>query len=299
LNIISARLLGGLPRYAEKYNLTKTSSTGEPLAFEGFSVQDYRTGVFNQGASTAAIFNPANIAQLDAFTQFNPVKPEQVKSIEFGYKSLIDNTLLIDFSYYYNIYNDFITQVRVVTANEFTAADAPAPSMVGTPNYATILNGTALNTFQIYTNATEQVSSQGAVAGLTYNLPRNYTLGGNYSWNVLQDVPEGFLAEFNTPEHKVNFNFGNRKVTENFGFNIMWRWQEAFEWQSSFTLPANGMVPSYSTMDAQVSYKMTGMKSILKLGGSNIFNKKYNQSLGGPNIGAIYYVSILFDEMLR
>lgn len=299
LNIISARLLGGLPKYAEKYGIVKTSTTGAPLAFEGFSVQNYRTGVFNQGASTAAIFNPANIAQLQPFTTFNPVKPEQVKSIEVGYKSLISNSFLIDFSYYYNIYNDFITQVRVVTANEFTSADAPAPSMVGTPNYSTILNGTALNTFQIYTNATEQVSSQGAVLGLTYNLPKNYTIGGNYSWNVLQDVPEGFLAEFNTPEHKVNFNFGNRKVTENLGFGVTWRWQEAFEWQSSFTIPANGMVPAYNTMDAQVTYKLSGLKSMLKLGGSNIFNKKYIQSLGGPNIGAIYYVSILFDEMLR
>lgn len=297
LNVISSRLLGGLQRYADKYDLLRTSSTGQPLSFEGFSVQDYRNGVFSQGASNAAIFGP-DTALLKRFT-FNPVKPEQVKSIEVGYKSLIDNKFLIDVSYYYNIYNDFITQVRAVIANEFTSADAPDPSMIGTPNYATMLNGTANNTFQIYTNADQQVQSQGAVLGLTYNLPKGYTVGGNYNWNVIQNVPEGFLAEFNTPEHKVNLTFGNRKLTENLGFNLAWRWQTEFEWQSSFTIPANGTVPSYNTLDAQLSYKLSSIKSMLKLGGSNVFNKKYIQSLGGVNIGAIYYLSITFDELLR
>jgi outer membrane receptor protein involved in Fe transport len=299
LSIISARLLGGLPRYAEKYDVVRTSSTNQVLSFEGFSVQDYRTQVFNQGGSTSAIFNPANTAKLQNFTVFNPVKPEQVRTIEVGYKSLINNSLLVDLSYYYNSYNDFISQVRVVTASEFTSSTAPDPSLIGTPNYATILNGTVDNTFQIYTNATEKVSSQGALVSLTYNLPKGYTVGGNYNWNVIGNVAEGYLAEFNTPEHKVNFTFGNRKVTDKLGFNLAWRWQDAFEWQSSFTIPANGMVPSYNTMDAQVSYKLTGLKSMLKIGGSNVFNKKYIQSLGGVNIGAIYYVSIMFDELLR
>jgi outer membrane receptor protein involved in Fe transport len=77
------------------------------------------------------------------------------------------------------------------------------------------------------------------------------------------------------------------------------RWQEEFEWQSSFTIPANGNVPSYTTLDAQVTYKLNSTKSTLKLGGSNILNKKYIQSLGGPNIGAIYYLSITFDDLLN
>jgi iron complex outermembrane receptor protein len=297
LNIISARLLGGLPRYAEKHDIVRTSSTNEVLSYEGFSVQDYRKAVFDQGASSTAI--AANAGLLKPFTEFNPVKPEQVKSIEVGYKSLIDNRFLIDLSYYYNIYNDFITQVRVVTANEFTSADAPIPALVGTPNYATMLNGTSVNTFQIYTNAQEQVTTQGATVGLTYNLPKGYAVNGNYNWNVIQNVPEGFLAEFNTPEHKVNLSFGNRKLTENLGFNMAWRWQSAFEWQSSFTIPANGMVSAYNTLDAQMSYKLSNIKSIVKIGGSNILNKKYLQSLGGVNIGAIYYISITFDELLK
>lgn len=295
LNIISARLLGGLQRYADKYNLVQPG-----YSFEGFSVEEYSRAVFNQKATPEAIADPANIALLKPFT-FTPVKPEQVQNIEVGYKGLIANKFFIDAAYYYNIYNDFITQVRVRVAS-------PLPDNSG-PNYATLLNGTAMtvgsdgsitgNTAQIYTNSTEQVTSQGAVLGLTYNLPKGYTVGTNYNWNVINNVPDGFLAEFNTPEHKVNLTFGNRKVTENFGFNLAWRWQSEFLWESSFTIPRNGYVPAYTTLDGQVSYKVPSMKSIIKLGGSNLLNQKYIQSLGGVNIGALYYVSVTFDQWLR
>ncbi|MEZ4972167.1 MAG: TonB-dependent receptor [Cyclobacteriaceae bacterium] len=299
LSILTARLLGGLEDGVNKYNIFRTSTTGQNLAFDGFSVENFAKGVFDGGANPAAI--AANANKLQPFV-WNPVKPEKVQNVEIGYKGLIENRLLVDLNYYYNIYNDFITQVRVRIADQLPD---------GTPNYATLLNGTALtvasdgtitgNTAQLYTNFTEQVTGQGAVAGLTYSLPRGYTVGANYNWNVLVKKPDPnkFLTEFNTPEHKMNFSFGNRKVTDNFGFSVNLRWQSEFEWQSSFTIPANGNVPSYSTVDAQISYKIPSMKSVLKLGGSNLANTKYIQSLGGPNIGAIYYVSITFDELMH
>lgn len=307
LSILTARLLGGLPRYYEKYDLGRKSSTGENLAFEGFSVEKYAKAVLDGGANTAAITDQNNIALLKPF-EWTPVKPERVQNIEVGFKSLINNELMIDAAYYYNIYNDFITQVRVRIADELIGSDGKPTGM---PNYGTILNGTALdilpngtidgNTAQIYTNFTDRVTSQGAVIGLTYSLPRGYTLGGNYNWNVLQHAPppDQFMSEFNTPEHKTNITFGNRKVTEKFGFNVTYRWQSEFLWQSSFTIPANGMVPAYSTVDAQVSYRISDIKSVLKIGGSNLLNHKYIQSLGGPNIGAMYYVSLTFDELFR
>lgn len=308
LNTISTRLLGGLPRYVEKYNLIRTSTSGVPLSYDGFSVQAYRDAVFGQGGSPQAVANPANIALLKPYIEFNQVRPERVQNIEIGYKGVIDRSLYIDAAYYYNIYNDFITQIRVVTASQFPNGTPGVAN--GTPNYASILNGTAHafdpqtgeaigNTSQIYSNASETVTSQGAVIGLTYSLPRGYTLSGNYNWNVLVSGLENLLSEFNTPEHKFNIGFGNRSITENLGFHIGARWQSEFEWQSGFTIPANGMVPAYSTIDAQISYKLPSIKSIVKVGGSNLTNQGYIQSLGGPTIGAIYYVSLTFDQLMR
>lgn len=284
LNVLSSRLLGGLQRYADKYDIVRTSSTGQVLSFEGTSVQRFRQEIFATGNVGQAV------ETLVPFTKFNPVKPEQVRAIEVGYKSVVNNNFLLDLSYYYNIYNSFITQVLVVTA---------APDPAGNPNYLTILNSNADNTFSIYTNAPGQVTAQGAVAGFTYNFLKGYTAGANYNWNKLGDVPEGFIAEFNTPEHKVNISFGNRKVTDRLGFNLTWRWQDGFDWQSSFTNYTLYPVPAYNTLDAQVSYRIPSLKSTFKLGGSNIFNQKYIMSGGGPNIGGLYYISVTFDELMR
>jgi outer membrane receptor protein involved in Fe transport len=76
----------------------------------------------------------------------------------------------------------------------------------------------------------------------------------------------------------------------------MWRWQEGFRWESTFAV---GNVPSYQTLDAQVSYRLPDIKTIVKLGGSNILNQKYIQNYGGPTIGAIYYLSLTFDELFN
>ncbi len=322
LNIISSRLMGGLTRFADKYRVFRTADgTGQNLSFDGVSVENYSKAVYDAGAKPSDINNPTTIQnQLKPFT-WTPVKPERVQNIEVGYKGLINNALLIDVVYYYNIYNDFITQTRVRVADQFTSDPSkqgvpgytynPNAALNGTPNYASLLNGSAFyidpqgrvkgNTGSMYTNYSKQLTSQGAVVGLTYSLPRGYTLTGNYNWNVLINGPPNseFFSEFNTPEHKVNLGFGNRKLTENFGFNVNMRWQAAFEWQSSFTIPANGQVPAYTTVDAQLSYKIPSLKSVIKVGGSNLLNQRYIQSLGGPTIGALYYVSLTFDELTR
>ena len=80
------------------------------------------------------------------------------------------------------------------------------------------------------------------------------------------------------------------------GFNVTYRYQSQFRWESSFAV---GDVPEIHNFDAQLSYKVSQLKSIVKLGGSNIFNSRYYQNYGGPTIGAIYYVSITFDELLN
>ena len=147
---------------------------------------------------------------------------------------------------------------------------------------------------------TKPVYTQGFVASFDYSLPRGYNLGINYTWNEFisgEDYEQGnTLFDFNTPEHKVNINFGNRNLFKNFGFNITYRYQTDFRWEGFF---AQGDVPAYNTLDAQVSYKLPSLKSVLKLGGSNLSNKYYVQSFGGPSIGALYYLSITFDEFMR
>ncbi|HCH43749.1 MAG TPA: TonB-dependent receptor, partial [Algoriphagus sp.] len=231
---------------------------------------------------------------------------ERVQSIEIGYKSLLSNNkLLVDFAYYYNIYNDFISQtaVRKAPGPVFPGAmpdtDQGALNAINAPTLLTpITTPGQENTFQTYTNIVgQEVRAHGAALGLTYNLPKNFTLGGNYNFNrLISDISDDFLNDFNTPEHKTNITFANRKVTDKIGFGITYRYQSSFRWESTF---AQGNVPEIHTFDGQISYKVKDLKSIIKIGGSNLFNNRYFQNFGGPTIGAIYYVSITFDELLN
>ncbi|MCH8547959.1 MAG: TonB-dependent receptor [Balneolaceae bacterium] len=287
LNVLTARLLGGLPFLAERYNVTENSYTLE-------SVERY-TEQFLAGNTLA-------YQELESgrYTEFNAVRPEQIQAYEIGYKGLLaSGRLLIDAAYYYNVYDDFIAQFRVRQAAgpiDF-AAQEPAAIMQNVQTASSLLSGTAANTFQLYTNVDETVRSQGAVFGFDLSLPRNFLLTANYNWNqLITDEQDEFIFDFNTPEHKVNVSLGNRRVTDNLGFNLTWRWQDEFDWTSSF---ANGTVPAVSTFDAQVSYRVPDLRSVVKVGGSNIFNNNHFLNYGGPNLGAIYYVSLTFDQFLN
>jgi hypothetical protein len=82
----------------------------------------------------------------------------------------------------------------------------------------------------------------------------------------------------------------------NLGFSVVWRWQDEIYWESTL---ANGKVPAYSTFDAQVSVKLPAIKSVVKVGGTNIFNNRYNQFAAGPTIGGLYYVAVTLDGLLQ
>jgi len=278
LNVLTARLLGGLPFLVEKYNVTENAFTLESV--ERFT-DELLAG------------NPAAAQELESYNDFEKVKPEQIQSIEVGYKGLLGNRVLVDAAYYYNVYDDFIAQFRVRKAAAAFTGDPATDQQIA----ASLLSGDASNTFQLYTNLDQTVKSRGAVLGLDFSLPNNFVLGSSYNWNeLITDREGGFIFDFNTPEHKVNLSIGNRRLTNNLGFNIAYRWQDEFEWTSSF---ANGTVPSVSTVDAQVSYRVPELKSIVKVGGSNITNNRHFLNYGGPNLGAIYYVSLTFDQFLN
>jgi hypothetical protein len=58
-------------------------------------------------------------------------------------------------------------------------------------------------------------------------------------------------------------------------------------------------MPAFSIFDAQVSYKVKSIKSIIKVGGTNLLNSGYRQAWGNPTVGSMYFVSITFDEFLN
>ncbi|GAB2645888.1 TonB-dependent receptor [Emticicia sediminis] len=225
------------------------------------------------------------------------IKPERVQSFEIGYKGLLTQKLLFDINYYYSQYQDFLINTVVMAPN------SPVLAADGKPNFnaaADILGGKT-QLYQLYTNAADKVSIQGVGVGLGYILPKNYRINANATWssfNILDANPSNIPA-FNTPKWKTNLVVSNAKLTEKLGFSVAWHWQSAFDWYGTFTTPLPGRINAYSLLDAQVSYRVPSLKTIVKLGASNLTNQYVVQAFGSPAVGGLYYVSLNFDEMFR
>jgi len=256
-----------------------------------------RYGVHNGGAWTQASFNAFRASggtlNADGTTNGgNPdllvtanipyVQPEQLSSYEIGYKGLLAEKLLVDVNAYYTSYTDFI------------GGGVVAVKRATTHQTRTINAGTLYNP---YANSENDVTSTGVGVGLSYSLPRNFIITGNYNWATFDaDEDNGFLAGFNTPENRFSVGLGNRKIFKNFGFNVNYRWQQDFEWQSTFGI---WQVPEFGVVDAQVNYKISPLKTMVKLGATNIGGGDYRTNLGAPFVGQQYYISLTFDEFLR
>jgi outer membrane receptor protein involved in Fe transport len=202
---------------------------------------------------------------------YKEFKPERMNSFEVGYKGLVTKNLLIDVYGYAGQYRDFIG--RNVLRQKSTG-----------------------KIFVTAVNSTTKVKAHGFGLGLDYRLPNNYSTFFNAYSDALGDFPSGFQLLFNTPEYRFNAGFANSGLgkSKRIGFNAVMRWQDAFYWEGEL---ANGNVDAFATLDAQVNYKFPKIKSMIKLGGTNITNHYYQNAFGNPKIGGLYYVSFAFNVL--
>ena len=291
LNVGPITILGGAPSNSAGLNVYENSFTAASAAVFGPAV----------GAAIAGGTPPPNaIAQnKDLLVKSNVayIKPEQQRAFEVGYKGLINEKLLFDLNYYYSTYTNFILNTVVLkpTANVLAADGSINPAAA-----AEVANRTT-GAFQLYTNATDKVSAQGLSAGVTYLLDRGFVAGGNATLSSfnLGAANINNIAQFNTPKYSTNVTFGNANAYQDFGFNIAWHWQSAFDWYGTFNGVRPGRISSYSMVDLQLNKKLAKANTTIKLGGSNILNHRVAQAYGSPAVGAVYYVALVFDNPLR
>jgi iron complex outermembrane recepter protein len=262
---------------------------------------------FNAAVKADGNTDAAALAHRDLLVVANlpKARPEKINSFEIGYKSVVlDNKLILDVDAYTNTYDGFLGQVQVfVPKGETVGSDAAVIAMVDRNRDATTAsNGNAASKgqdrYRVYTNAKNKYTNYGFAAGATYMFYKKYKLGGTVSYNKMKanESNDIFVTGFNTPEWSTNVSFGNREIVKNFGFNIVYRWQQSFLWESPLV---TGEVPAIHTFDAQVSYQLPKLKSSIKAGGANIFNRRYIQYAGGPTLGALYYVAITVENLFQ
>lgn len=267
--------VGGVPSIGSRYGVYEgglwTKASYEDFVGQGGTL-DPTTG--------AIVSNPGNVTLETEDVSY--LEPEQLKSFEIGYNTIISGKLLIDVNYYHTWYTNFLGQIRaynkVATERRGQQIDA---GTLWAPN----------------ANSSAEVTSYGIGVGLTYNLPKNYVLTANYNYTTFSgEQPEGFLTQFNTPKNRYVLGIGNPRLTQRLGFQVNYRYQDAFFWESDY---GSSTIPAYGLLDAQINYYIPTLKTVVKLGGTNIGGNDYRTNFGSTFIGQVYYVSLVFDEFLN
>lgn len=238
----------------------------------------------------------------------DPIQPEQVKTIEAGYRGQLFGLLYVDASYYHSWYRHFIGYKLGVETDFDQFTGFPRNTQV----------------YRIAANSNDVVTTQGFAIALNYYVGKYFNLTGNYSWNRLdlRGSEDEIIPAFNTPEHKFNLGFSGRDITWNFknkslrkfGFAVNYKWIQGFVFEGSpqFT----GEIPTYDMLDIQLNKVIPKIYTTLKIGVSNLIGiaplvKRNNGSIGdrfsdawnnnnfqvygGPRVGRLAYVSLLFE----
>ncbi len=297
-NVGSAILLGSAPDNLTRYTETIAVSTSGQLFTGGAPVNITGLNAYNNSytaASVAAFLRTRNTVDLKK-TNLDFVKPEEVKAIELGYRSVFKD-ISIDVNGYYNVYNNFIGNLNVVAPLYGSAQDgpnAPTPTNVVTDLGARSVAALGFGdyrAFQLYTNTKIEIKSIGFGLGLSKKVYKDFEFGVNYNYAEFdfdKSQDESFEANFNTPKHRVKASIGNEKLFKNFGFNVSGRWNTEYIWESTMV---DGVIPEATVFDAQINYNVESMKSTFKIGAANLGGREYFQVLGAGLIGQQIFAS--------
>jgi iron complex outermembrane recepter protein len=269
LNLGPIRLLGNLNGFENLYTLNSVTAFNDSLeALNG-----------NLNAIDPNLLKAQN---------YDKLRPEQVRTLEVGYRGMVKGKLMIDADFYVNQYSNFIADVRVVRPlNGAVAGEDSGFDAIVTKNY---------EVYQLPVNSSKVVNALGGGIAASYFLPKGYVATVNYTYAQLltETLEEDLIPGFNTPPHKVNIGLSGKNVWKNLGFNTNFQWVHGYEWQSTF---GTGYVPNYHVWDLQLNYpfEIKESKMVVRLGCSNMLNFQRREVFGGPRIGRMIYTSVGFN----
>ncbi len=289
LNLGPISLVGASPDNWDRYKETVTAT--DPNTNTEFPVTITGRDAYTNAYTLSSFIK---FAQTNDPTFLEPVKigkisPEQVSTIEFGYRGSLIRNLSLDMAVYYNSYKNFGAGTRVMALSSEVGTTDNIPNAM-----PAILSG-AYKAFQLYTNAKSTVTSYGADFGFNYKMG-DYLIGLIYDYakfEYSESEGEDFQAGFNTPEHRVKLSLANDQLYKGLGFKLDYKYQTEYLWESSF---ANAMVPARSVLDAQISYRLKKYRTKIKIGGSNILGTEYLPAPGTGMVGSIYYIGLTYGN---
>ncbi len=292
--ILIGSALENLERYSKTYDVSGSGQLlGQPATVTQSGVDAYTNSY--QRVSVLEFLESGNPDDLKVGNA-DLVKPEKVTSMEVGYRGKFDK-LTVDFSAYYNKFQDFISQ-EIVVSPYYGIVDGNGDGQVDNdPLAIEALENDDFQRYSNYTNSKVDVDSYGASIGLSLEVFDKFDLTGSYTFTKQdfdQEANPSFVTNFNTPEHKFKASFGSTNLFENFGFNVAYRFSDDYFWEATF---GDGLVPEFHVVDAQINYTVPSLKSTFKAGATNLLGEEYTTAFGTGFIGSMYYVSWTINNL--
>ncbi|TAE29411.1 MAG: TonB-dependent receptor [Cytophagales bacterium] len=239
----------------------------------------------NKLTTTQAVTKNKSLLRRNPYTY---LKPEQVSSVELGYKGLFaQKKLYLDIDAYHNVYRNFIAQVEAYVPK------VGATALNNLDSVAFALNDRSRqDRYRLWTNSKTRVFNYGGSIGVRYTLTKGWVVSGNASLAKLSrtDRGDGLEEAFNTPRWITNLGLANPTLWGRLGASVSYRYQSAFLWQSAL---ATATVPAIHTFDGQLSYVLPKLNASVKLGGTNLLNRYYTTFSAGPSVGGFYYLTLV------
>jgi len=210
--------------------------------------------------------------------QYEGLQPEDVTTVELGYRGLWGSNTAVDFVVYKSDYENFISPLQLFANAAF-----------GT--YALWSNGEILPVLFSYTNY-GKAEIEGADLGFDFFVNDKVTVKTSISYNklnsfnnntVIPDIP------FNTPEwkYKASLNWDKFVVDKAF-FNMSGRLTDSYEYLSGRW---SGEIDADPIFDLAFGYNLME-NSYLKLSWSNVTDQDKSELLGTPALPS--YVTFEF-----
>lgn len=251
------------------------------------SIDEFQMQV-NNDVNTLGLNQAQAIEKNQGILKKNPytyLKPEFIRSIELGIRGLILNEkIMLDADFYYNSYSDFIAQVE---------ANVPRTTIADSiPTY--LYTKTGQDRYRLWTNSNSKIYNYGSSLGIRYKYSEKYSFQGNVSFSKLdrKEEEDGLEDGYNTPQWILNGTISGEKIWKELGVSITAKYQNKFEYVSFLV---SGEVKAFWSIDAQLNYFFRKPNLTVKLGATNLLNKSYVTLLGGPSIGGLYYLSLVYE----
>jgi iron complex outermembrane receptor protein len=184
-------------------------------------------------------------------------------------------------------------------------------------NVVKVKEDKTIEVFNIVESVPDNTYQHGFAFGIDISLPAKFSFLVNFSKDVsggalfnsekfaVTNADGVVLAEI-PPRNRWNFSFGNRNLFKTgISFNINYRYQlpatnfTSIINKSAKATPNQPFVDEFNIIDAQISKKIIPIKSIIKVGGTNLGGRLYQTTIDNPFIGTTYYIALLFDELLN